>query len=323
MSLWRKKGASTEFRRSTSRVGLCWEPDGISIFAVSDPHAEHPSFERKTYKFDSYQPKILEFAASELSELGLQGATTVGILPFSEYQTHLVDVPNVPASEMREAIQWKVKDLLSLPLEEYVVDLIPLSFSFSAMGSYGAPSAYAISAKKTSVKALADIAHQIGLKLKAIDVADMSVCYLAKALQRTDDKPLAIIVLSENEQKILIVREGVLLMARSFAGLASLPVREGRADWMPVDFSMLINELGRSLDYFEGQVKQERPSSMVFLADVVLDEALFETIQADFDVRAFQLPITALFREMRDQPKHAMMHLNEWFALGAVYRGHV
>src|SRR5690606_8275577 len=42
------------------------------------------------------------------------------------YQMLLVDSPNVPDGELREAVTWRVKDLITQPVEKMVVDVFRL-----------------------------------------------------------------------------------------------------------------------------------------------------------------------------------------------------
>jgi len=49
------------------------------------------------------------------------------VLPPPDYQLLMIEKPDVPAEEMRDAVKWKLKDLVTSPIESLAVDTIVLA----------------------------------------------------------------------------------------------------------------------------------------------------------------------------------------------------
>ena len=72
-------------------IGLC------DSYKVEGGAAETLARLRKEHKLDQYR------------------CTT--LLRFADYQLHLIDAPSVPRAELKNAVRWRVKDIIDYPLE--------------------------------------------------------------------------------------------------------------------------------------------------------------------------------------------------------------
>ena len=67
----------------------------------------------------------------------------------ADYQLQLVEAPDVPATEVKSAVRWQLKDLLDYPVEAATVDVasVPKDKSNSARTQY----VYAVSAQNARI----------------------------------------------------------------------------------------------------------------------------------------------------------------------------
>ena len=81
-------------------------------------------------------------------DLDARGLPVVATLPNSAYSLVQLEAPELEPEELREAMRWRVKDLIDFPVEEAVIDV----FGLPASRRPGAPElVYAVVAKSHEV----------------------------------------------------------------------------------------------------------------------------------------------------------------------------
>ncbi len=173
----------------------------------------------------------------------------VTILCQGDYQTLLVDAPEVPRQELAEAIRWRIKDMLGMPLERAVVDalILPQASSFETRSRQ----ALAVSADLALVERVAEPFVQADLLLSAVDIPELAQRNLA-ALCEDENRGLAFLSLGKNGGLLTLTWGGELFSSRR--------IEAGTALWLdrPAEdragaFDRITLELQRSLDYFDRQ----------------------------------------------------------------------
>jgi MSHA biogenesis protein MshI len=105
---------------------------------------------------------------------GSKQSPLIALLDQEAYQTVMVEAPSVPDDEIKSAIRWKVKDLLSFHIDDAVLDHLPVP------GGGGRPaSLFVVAAQAAAVRALAQPYHDAGLHLDVIDIRETAQHNLA------------------------------------------------------------------------------------------------------------------------------------------------
>ncbi len=93
------------------------------------------------------------------------------VLHPAAYQMLLLDSPDVPAEDLGAAMRWRIKDLISEPLEDVVVDAFALPED-----AYRGRSrrAYCAVLNKARMQDWAKLIKHAGLHLVSIDVTEMA-----------------------------------------------------------------------------------------------------------------------------------------------------
>jgi MSHA biogenesis protein MshI len=112
---------------------------------------------------------------------------------------------------------------------------------------------YAVTARTEAVKREIDRIEAAGLKLDVVDIPELSLRNIATLLEG-DQRGAAFLYLSERRSTLLLVRQGVLYLARYIeTGVATLmEAGELRPDLV----AGLALEVRRSLDYLESHYEQ-------------------------------------------------------------------
>ena len=256
-------------KRQNEVIGVEFGAEGVAFahvqrFATQQPRLAHCEF--LPSNADDDQADILK---NRLAKLGLSRLPCHLVLPPAEYNLLLGEAPKVPAEELAEALRWRVKDLITFPVAEAIIDAFLLPED-SARGT--SRMAYAVVAQRKNIEALVARARAAQLSLDVIDIAELALRNLAEACCDTQ-RGVALVKLGQGGGSLQILRNGNLYLSRQF----SLAYNAGLLDDLPAD--ALVLELQRSLDYFERQLRQSPPSHVYICGENVTEDKLTADIK--------------------------------------------
>ncbi|MCW5619966.1 MAG: agglutinin biogenesis protein MshI [Burkholderiales bacterium] len=236
------------------------------------------------------------------------------LLEAGGYQMQLTEAPAVPEAEMREAVRWKLTELIDYPVDQATVDVVHVRGDVrnGARAQY----VYAVSARNTEVAARMRLFHDAGFPLHAIDVPEMAQRNVARLFEQPD-RGLALLCVNQRSGLLTITRDGELYLARrTDVGLSQLVDASGEVRTQALD--RLVLELQRSLDHFERQFGHVVVSRLL----VTPVPALLPRLQSNLDVPVEPLKLDdaldlSAVPELADPARqHACVHI-----IGAAMRG--
>ncbi len=225
------------------------------------------------------QPAVL---ASLVSERGLANLPVNLVLHPDYYQVLLLDAPDVPAEELRDAMRWRVKDLIAEPIDQVVVDAFCLPED-----AYRGRSrmAYCAVLNKAHVQALSDLVEQAGLHMQSIDVTSMTFRNLG-------------LLAGANNQNVALLRlrasEG-LVSVQSGADLYMIRRIEKGLDVADANYAVVTLEIQRSLDYFESQLAKGYINRLLLLPTQRDGAGVLQALSTGLAVKVQALDLRELF----------------------------
>jgi MSHA biogenesis protein MshI len=199
--------------------------------------------------------------------LHLQGYRCTTWIEPGSYQMIQVAAPSVPEAEMRSALRWSVKDSLDFPVEQAMIDVLPIPTDGMPAGRE--PLALVVAAKRQPLADRVQAFQHAHMNLGVIDVLETAQRNVA-ALFETPGRGLAMLGFYENGSLLTFTKGGELY------GLRYIDIKaEALNDASQRDsvFERLGLELQRSLDGFDRQFSQV-PMQRVLLAGHKASEAL-------------------------------------------------
>ncbi len=260
----------TRRRGVTSQIGVFATPAGVAAAEVTPRANGKPLLGRCSYEADG-SPDAFDRALSRLTS---RRAPIISVLDPAGYRLLPVEAPDVPADELRAAVRWRVKDLIDFHIDDAVIDVFEMPRQ-----ARGGPHRmlYAVTARADVVKREIDRIENAGLKLEVVDIPELSLRNIATLLE-FEQRGAALLYLSERRSTLLLVRQGVLYLARYIeTGVATLAE---------------AGELRRSLDYFESHYEQ---TSIQQLHVSGLDPADREAIARELGLAVHEVDLAALF----------------------------
>jgi MSHA biogenesis protein MshI len=249
----------------TRAVGLDLYDDGYALVVLEQ--------DRDTPRVASAQWCGLDDAAALPGSLrdavracGARGLPVYATLRHASYSLVQLEAPELPDDELRDAMQWRVGDLIDFPVEEAIIDVFRLPDSRRP----GAPAlVYAVVARRSDVDGLAAALDDAGLEIAAIDIVEMAIRNLALHVD-VPGRPRAYLHLRPGQTVIEIVDGPQVFLSRRV-----LQDYDVDADPVILQAQMegLALEVQRSLDYFESQYALGAADRLSVLVsdDVVFD----------------------------------------------------
>lgn len=196
-----------------------------------------------------------------------------------EYQMLVVEAPTVPASELKSAIRWRIKDLLDYHVDDATVDVLDIP------PESGQPvrnhSMYAVAARNEIIRERIEAFETARIPLTAIDIPEVAQRNIS-ALHETEGRGTALLYFN-NEFGLLTVTCGAeLYLARRIdVGMAQIlgAAVEARADLL----GRVVLELQRSFDHFDRQYRYV-PVSKLLLGPEPEETGLYEHLKANLEI---------------------------------------
>jgi MSHA biogenesis protein MshI len=220
------------------------------------------------------------------ANLGNHQFTT--LLAAGEYQLLLVDAPNVPVSELKTAIRWKIKDNLNYHIDDATVDV--LQIPDNKYGSERTKSIYAIAAANVIIQKYVSLFEKSKIGLSVIDIPETAQRNIA-ALFEQADRALALLAFDDNGGLLTITSNGELYLARRIE-IAVGQLQDANDSLRQQHHDRVELELRRSLDYFDRQY-HHLPISRV-LVSIPSQIGLVEFLRNDMDVMIEQLDLASV-----------------------------
>lgn len=206
------------------------------------------------------------------------------LLAAGQYQMQLVEAPAVPQEEVRQAVRWKLKDLLDYPLEAATVDVIPVPGDASGLGR--GKYVYAVSARNESIGARMRLFHDARFPLQAIDVPEMAQRNIARLFE-DPGRGVAMLVVDEQGGMLTFTSGGRLFLSR-YTDISLAQLTAPSAELREQARERLVLELQRSIDHFDRQ-----------FGFITLSRLLLAPLPSEYDLQPYlaehlYLPVQAI-----------------------------
>ncbi|MFA9462303.1 pilus assembly protein PilM [Thiohalorhabdus methylotrophus] len=181
---------------------------------------------------------LAERLGREVEERGLEGCPAATLLYRPQFSLILTESPGgVEGEDLRAAMQWRVRDLLDFPVEDAVLDVLPIpELDLPGEG----PPLFVVAAQRRTVKERVQAGRDAGLDLRVVDIPDMAHRNLGLLLPDQDASGTCLLVLDTENPLISISRGGELIFSRQLA----------------VDIGEEIEEVARRLDVEGDEARQ-------------------------------------------------------------------
>jgi MSHA biogenesis protein MshI len=181
---------------------------------------------------------------------GLGKQTCAMVLPAGDYKLHAIDAPEVPPSELRAAIRWRVHELIDFHIDDAVIDVFDIP---PAGPTDNLKKLYVAVARSADVRKHIQQLELAGANLEIIDIPELVLRNIAACLPE-DQQGMATLYFEPDQCLMSITHQCCLYLTRTLdigyrqlqdTAIAPEPLME-----------RLALEIQRSLDYYEHHFHQ-------------------------------------------------------------------
>jgi MSHA biogenesis protein MshI len=212
------------------------------------------------------------------------------VLGSDRYQLVQLDKPAVKADEMLQALPWLVRELTSVPVEDMLLDYLDLPEHTSAQGAR----INVVVTSKSSMLELCRALQRKNIQLRNIQPEE----WLPRNLIPQQSAAVMLLVHQPGQELSLqIVKQGMVYFSRKLRGFSRIDqyemseLRQGMLD-------NLLLEVQRSLDYFEGQLRQAPVKEILFQIATAELPAIVRYFTENGFVQVRQLELSALMPKL-------------------------
>lgn len=226
-------------------MSVTFAPDRLDFAHV----VRHKGGKPEVLLLNSYQHAGNELEALRRlrKELKLGSYRCTHLLRVGEYQILQVDPPEVPAEELKEALRWRIKDVLNYPVEAATIDVLEIPVDPGALGR--TRQAFAVAANNALLAPRAGLFDEAKVPLLAIDIPELAQRNIS-ALFEEENRGLAMLACDESGVMMTFTFHGELYATRhTEIPLSQLEQAEGER--REQQFERIALETQRSLDNFD------------------------------------------------------------------------
>ena len=201
----------------------------------------------------------------------LSHSAVSAVIASDAYQLVQVEAPDVPATELRAAVRWKLRDLINFPVEDAVVDV----FDTPPSPRQGREKMlYAVAARSQAVTDMVNLVKPRARGFDVIDIPELCLRNLS-ALLPQNERGVALLTLDHGVAQLLLTRQGTLYLSRRIE-LQRRGYGEGQ-----FDTATLALEIQRSMDYYESHFDLPAITSLVIASSDASSQTLATQLKSE------------------------------------------
>lgn len=294
--------------KTSVHAGLLLQEHGISL-ALLDSTTSPVQLKALAYQPGGGDAETMERLIRQHST----GRSAIhSVLPLGTYQLLLVDMPKVPANEIKHAVRWQIKDLIDFHIDDAVIDV----FDAPPSGAGGAQEqVYVVVTRSSQIQQIAEVIQQQGSSLEVIDIPELALRNIASRLPE-QEQGIALMYLEAERGVIALCRDNTLYLARTIElGHASLHNTDPDQQGMVI--SSLALEIQRTMDYYD-RYFQQAPINHLYIAPTAVDiPGLVKDLHSQVGLNCHMIGPELVFPEIDIDPE---VWAHAFLAVGAALR---
>ncbi len=304
--------------RKNTLAAICPGDDVISVAVIRRDDGVSPVLELSVSEPRDKQVELHKQLQAILKKYQLGDVICSSMMELNEYNLLLVEAPDVPPSELKAAMRWKVKDMIDFHIDDALIDVFEVP---TTKGSGRNSVMYAVVARIKETKQRIDTLVEAGFELSSIDIPELAMRNVASLLPE-DVSGVALVHLGAKRGLITISRQSALYFSRRidtgsdvlFSVLEGEELNQQAEGWL----DSIVIEIQRSLDYYDSHFSQQPVSGVVLTPLGRHVEGLEGYLRSQLDLPVRILDVNDLIDSK--QPLEAEQQMQCIGALGAALR---
>lgn len=319
-------------QRSQGTSAVVLSNEGIADACVIRNAGQPPTLQSVHYSNIENKAETTSLLKQFVQNNNLENKSITTSLLIGESNLVMLEKPEVAKNELRQAVQWRIKDSLSFDIENAIIDV----FEIPGQKERGrTPLVYVTAAEKTFLKQRIQMLEEQNLDVESIDIAELVMRNIA-ALLPEDQQGVALLKLEATKGLMTLTQNSSLYLARNIdVGHSALSIKPSilgedsqEADGLALEDGMspdqqrsldaIVLEVQRSLDYYESHFAKPAINSLVIAPLPFEVHGVVKYLASALGLQVRLLDLNAIL----DMPKPMSQEeqSNCFFAIGAALR---
>jgi len=271
-------------RRPRTCAGLYLSASTVAL-AVTEPGSERVGCAAEPISGVSAAGPVL---AELVGRLRAERARCVVVAAPDTYQLMLIERPNVPDNELRDAARWRIQEYLEFPAADAVID----AFAFPETATRGRASMlFVVASARARLEAAVRTVTGAGLIPACIDITELTLRNLVHRVYPSAEHSIALLRVTPSAGIINITRGEELFLSRRISGV---PREFNDANWEQFKDTLLL-QVQRSIDYYESALSQPPADCLLVAASSGWQQPIVSHLES-----MLPLPVRALGSVLTD-----------------------
>jgi len=243
-------------------------PEGICFVRVDHAQNEKPNVTE--WQFidckEEDQANVLKTISKKYKLAKAQCAT---YLQAMDYRLLVTEAPPVPDEEMISAIQWDIKEILDIPIEQVTLDIFPVPQQ-SGQGK----NLNVAAAKNSVIADKVEMLKKANINIRIIDIEELALRNIVSTLYQNAMGTVAVL-LRKNHGVVIFCKNSELYFSRRIdIGREGLKAN-------PEIIESVALEIQRSIDYFDRHFSNVSIGSVVLMPAEENSDKIVEFLDAN------------------------------------------
>lgn len=215
------------------------------------------------------------------------------LLAPEQYRSISIETPAVTGEEIKQAVRWRIADLLDYPADQATIDFYPLPQSNRANST---PMLEVVACANQIVSTLTQQCRQAGLNVKVIDIQETALRNLATLLPE-NEQGIALLHLQKDGGRVIIQKRGALYLSRKIgSGYQQLAVNTALSDnnQLYMEQDSLALEIQRSFDYVENHFDIPPITSLAVVLTPIDTQNIINFLSINHGITARAMDLSAI-----------------------------
>ena len=244
MSLFSKRKG----KKNQGWLSVGFQPDGISAVHAHRVVGGKPVIEWLAF-YPAEKAALPAVLARMNKERGTVAYQCIGLLSSGDYQVLSLEAPSVPPDELKNAVRWRLKDMLDYHIDDATFDVMALPAEKSMGARNGAM--FAVVAKTQLIGQIHGLFEAADVEVRVIDIPDMAQRNIA-ALVEPEGRAIALLSVTADGTLLTLTAGGELYSSRRI-DVTAAQLSQPYPDAVLACHERITLELQRSLDHFDRQ----------------------------------------------------------------------
>jgi MSHA biogenesis protein MshI len=277
----------------STRIGIHITRDTIAVSEFNPADATSPVKSCFVITSSDTTERSLQLN-NHIKQKKLKNLPCTVVLDTSYYDLYQLPAPPVEDAELNAALRWRLKDLITYPVADAVIDVFRIPVT-----AHREAKVYVAAAARANIQYAVDLIYKAGLTLQTIDIEQLSLLGIIEKIE-SQKKGLAVLYMGQHAGSISLYHDNHLFLTRKIdLGLVRVEALHASnteaSHLLEQVYAPIILELQRSLDFYESEFAKPPVTRLLVVPRHPMLQGFCDYANSNFGIDAGFINLTQIY----------------------------